>query len=211
MSTKEKIKMKVALLGDSIFDNRRYVNFDHEDVEHVLKESGVDCKLYALDGAVIKIIPFQIEEMKKEIDSISSVFLSVGGNDGLGALHLIQQNLSTDEFFNSFKEQLNDLYSDIYKFKNSRNIPVHVLNIYYPCFDFAGSRMLEEIRNPQFRDVIIQSVDRLNEVIKETATKYSFGFIDINSEFNEPQFYANEIEPSYEGSKLLTKLIRRVI
>ena len=203
--------MKVALLGDSVFDNRSYVKFDHEDVEHVLKASCVDCELYAVDGAVISSIKYQLDEMKKELENISSIFLSVGGNNGLSALHLIFQNLSTEDFFNSFQKQLDNLYSEIYRITKSRNIPVHVLNVYYPCFDFSGARMLEQIRNPQYRNTIIQNADKLNGIIKETANKYSFGLIDINSAFNNPQYYANEIEPSYEGSKLLTRLIGEVL
>lgn len=211
MSQQENKIMKVALLGDSVFDNRRYVNFDHEDVEHVLKESGVDCELYAIDGSLISGVKSQLDEIKKDLENISHIFLSVGGNNGIEALRLIFMNLNTDEFFKSFQKQLDNLYSEIYGITNERKIPVHILNVYYPCFDFAGYRMLAEINHPQYRDTIIRSADKLNGIIKDTAGRYSFGLIDINSEFNEQKFYANEIEPSYEGSKLLTKLILEVI
>jgi GDPmannose 4,6-dehydratase len=66
---KEK-SMKLALLGDSVFDNRNYVNSEEETVQSVFQKKGYDCKLYAVDGAMIEDVYSQVKKFQSDLKSI---------------------------------------------------------------------------------------------------------------------------------------------
>ena len=75
----------IALLGDSVFDNENFVKSKKEAVESVIRKSGYECKLYAVDGAMISNFYSQIEKLKSESETIYKIVLSVGGNNALSS------------------------------------------------------------------------------------------------------------------------------
>lgn len=207
--------MEIALLGDSVFDNRRYVSFDSESVENVLRSANIPCTLYAVDGAVISDLGSQLKSLYSKLKETSNVFISIGGNNALGSLHLVLDRLHLPEkeilinlkdFLSDFQNQLNQLYNKLSKIE--KTIPVYVTNIYYPCFEFMNRGLsFQEIKALGFDYKIRNIVDILNTIISSTATKNSLGLVDINSAFDSKTYYANEIEPSFQGSQLLSRLI----
>lgn len=73
----------VVLLGDSIFDNARYVP-DRPPVIEQLRQglpSGWSATLLAVDGHVIECIVDQLKELPRDA---THLVVSVGGNDALG-------------------------------------------------------------------------------------------------------------------------------
>jgi hypothetical protein len=209
----------IALLGDSVFDNESYVNSREKAVESVVRNLGFDCKLYAVDGAVISDVYSQIKKLKSEVKLKDTIFLSVGGNNALGTLNLVYNNihLSVDklllllnDFLLKFEDELDRLYLQLSE--SFRETPIYVTNIYYPCFDFQDrNQFFHSLKEGGHQDKIIKLVDSLNAIIQKKAKEYSFGLVNINSAFHSKIFYANEIEPSFEGSKLLADLFRIVL
>ncbi len=203
-------------MGDSVFDNESYVSSREKAVESVLRNLGFDCKLYAVDGAVISDVYSQIKRLKSEGNLMDRIFLSVGGNNALGTLNLVYNNihLSVDkllillnDFLFEFDDELDRLYL---QFSESfQETSIYVTNIYYPCFDFQDrNQFFYLLKEGGQQNKITKLVDSINAIIQNKAKEYSFGLIDINSAFHSKIFYANEIEPSFEGSKLLANLIK---
>lgn len=87
--------MKIALLGDSIFDNALYVG-DSESVSDLLLslKPDLELELLAVDGDVTTDVFKQLSKLPASADY---VFVSCGGNDALRAPHrklaLIRRNL----------------------------------------------------------------------------------------------------------------------
>ena len=85
----------IVLLGDSIFDNKSYVNLSELDVTNQLRSLvGTDCKVthLAVDGHVTRHIQTQLNNLPPDA---THLFLSVGGNDGLGHLSIFQDPIQT--------------------------------------------------------------------------------------------------------------------
>ena len=85
----------IVLLGDSIFDNISYVDPGEQDVPKQLRTlvKG-DCKVtnLAVDGHVTRHIVPQLNNLPSDA---THLFLSVGGNDGLGHLSIFNETIDT--------------------------------------------------------------------------------------------------------------------
>ena len=79
----------IVLLGDSIFDNSSYVNFGELDVSNQLRSLvGLNCKVtnLAVDGHLIRHVKNQLNNLPSDV---THLFVSVGGNDGLGLYKIL--------------------------------------------------------------------------------------------------------------------------
>jgi hypothetical protein len=209
--------MKIILLGDSVFDNENYVQSETEAVLGVLQNSGYKCELLARDGAIIRDVVSQIEKL--EDNPKHNLFLSVGGNDALGTLDLVYRNIHLNldemkfllkEFYQKFERDIHHLYAILSK--KYKNKEIYVCTIYYPNFDFNDrSIVFNQIKQMGYQSKIFELVDTLNEILIRKSEEYKFGTLDINQAFHSKIYYANEIEPSFEGSKLLAGMIRDVL
>src|SRR4051812_4605882 len=84
----------VVLLGDSIFDNKRYVGRDPDVVAQVRDRlpSGWRATLLAVDGDVAGGVRRQLRGLP---DDATHLVVSVGGNDALGSASLLEQPASS--------------------------------------------------------------------------------------------------------------------
>src|SRR5687768_16362821 len=80
----------VILLGDSIFDNAAYVGRGPDVASQVRTKLPPDWKvsLLARDGAVTRDVAAQLGRIPADA---SNLVISAGGNDALGASHLLAQ------------------------------------------------------------------------------------------------------------------------
>ena len=71
----------LILLGDSILQNKQYVEPGHS-VEDILKKSLKKVKNYALDEATIKTVYLELNQIPKKFNvETTTIILSIGGND----------------------------------------------------------------------------------------------------------------------------------
>jgi GDSL-like Lipase/Acylhydrolase family len=84
----------VVLLGDSIFDNAAYVNGGADVVAQLgaALPSGWRATLLAVDGAVIDDVVRQLAHLPSDA---TDLVLSVGGNDALGHVGLLDRRART--------------------------------------------------------------------------------------------------------------------
>ena len=82
---------KITLIGDSIFDNGTYVVPGEPDVTQQVKgllDDGDTVTRLAVDGDITSGVERQLRGIP---DGATHLFISVGGNDALGYLHLFER------------------------------------------------------------------------------------------------------------------------
>src|SRR3954465_14984277 len=92
----------VALLGDSIFDNRAYTSGAPDVVTHLRRvmPAGWKATLCAVDGATTGGIK---QQLRCAGDDASHLVVSIGGNDALGHVNLLALPVrSSIETFEAF-------------------------------------------------------------------------------------------------------------
>ena len=138
----------IVLLGDSIFDNCSYINSAELDVPNQLRSIvGHRARVtnLAVDGHKIGHVKSQLNKLPP---SATNLFVSVGGNDGLGYLSIFNSHVNTvgealQQMYrvgNNFKKR----YSEMVDLVLSYNMPTAFCSIYYPRFD---SRSLGRIQD----------------------------------------------------------------
>ena len=193
----------LILLGDSIFDNASYVG-DNPDVIQQLWDKLPDnwnASLKAIDGSKINDVHAQLELPP----DASHLILSVGGNNALSHLNILDLSVaSSAEVFErladisqQFEAQYQSLLTKIAKL----DLPTVICTIYYP----NHSQYIN-------RKTAIAVLATFNDVIIRQAFQAGIPLIDLRLTCNEPQDYANAIEPSaVGGAKIVNAIMNAVL
>ncbi len=198
----------LVLLGDSIFDNGVYVEPGQADVTaHFLRKLeplGWTLDMRAVDGAVASSVEGQLAH--SPVGTPCTFVLSVGGNDALGHLDMIQDTtpgLSTGAVlraFNGIREEFRERYTRALDLIMSRGQPLVVCTIYNPQFPEPDLQMLAET-----------GLSFFNDVITEEALRRRLPIIDLREVCSGPEAFANPIEPSEVGGDLITDAIIAIV
>ena len=182
--------IRVALLGDSVFDNAAYTSGEPDVVSHLrrLLPSGSTATLCAVDGATTSAINAQLRRIP---DNATHLVVSVGGNDALQNIDLLSLRVaSSAEALQQFAARI-DAFERAYRTGLlavlERGLPVIVCTIY--------NGALEE----SVRSIARLGVALFNDVIFRTAFSLRLDVIDLRTICNAPSDYANPIEPSGSG------------
>jgi lysophospholipase L1-like esterase len=191
----------LVLLGDSIFDNARYVAGGPDVVQQVRAAlpEGWRATLNALDGAVISDMSAQLRRVPADA---THLVVSIGGNDALRRTGML------DEPARSISDALGKLatvrelfqrgYGTMLDEVHSRGIPVAVCTIY-------EGRFPEPVR----RRVAATALTILNDAITREAFARNLTLIDLRVIFDRDEDYANPVEPSVRGGEKLARAIAR--
>ncbi len=193
----------IVLLGDSIFDNAVYVE-NHPDVIKQLQKKlppGWKATRKAIDGDKINDVYAQLEDLPEDV---THLVLSVGGNNALSHIGILDQSIvSSAQVFSrladiseEFEQQYQKLLAKILSF----NLPTAICTIYYPNY----SEFL-------VRRIAIAALATFNDVIIRQAFQSGIPLIDLRLTCNEPQDYANPIEPSSIGGEKIVNAIMNLI
>ena len=212
----------ILILGDSVFDNRRYIGEKEKDGEARMLDAlpNYHQTFLALDGAITHELPRQTKYINTAIETngpITDVVLSIGGNNLLGEGVLLnartQNVLGGLSLFRKIQEQFSKDYSKmLLSIKPHLGVETrwHVLGIYYPCFsalqDFPNRAFPKDMH---FQNASRLGVDLFNSVIKQQIDDKDY--IDLNHLFHyggNKRYYANPIEPSSEGSRVIAEVIK---
>jgi len=195
----------VSLLGDSIIDNKVYVQSNELSVkEHLEDQSEYMFKQLAVDGHTTNdVLSFQLDKLPK----ISThKVLSIGGNDLLGQVYFLKNK---DEF--TAKEIMEQAVCKLAPIKNRyrtivQNLSQQDSNILL-CTVYEGNLLDDSL----YSDIAFASkamVSMLNDIVFSSAATYGVDVLELRNIFTTPQDYANPIEPSHEGGrKLATGII----
>ena len=196
----------ITLLGDSIIDNKTYVQKGELSVlEHLENISEYEYTQLAFDGdTTLNVLNGQL--LSPGIATSSHLVLSIGGNDLL-------QNLSF--LYEGPVDKINDAVAGVqqYIFKPLEQrfetiiekLSSHRANLLL-CTVYEGDLG----RTDEFRDVLDSSkimVSSFNDTVYKTASMYNADVLELRHIFTSPEDYANPIEPSHIGGEKLAQAI----
>lgn len=193
----------VVLLGDSIFDNARYVPGSPSVIELLRRAlpEGWKATLLARDGASTAEIARQLESLPADA---THLVLSVGGNDALD-----HSSLLLHEPANSFAEVLSRLSGIRDEFRqNYRCVLGHVLSLDHPV---VVCTIYDSI--PGLDPVEATGLALFNDVILKEAFRARLPVIDFRLVCTKPSDYARSspIEPSATGGGKIARAISRAV
>lgn len=193
----------VVLLGDSIFDNGAYVRRGEPDVVKQVQAKlpqGWKATLCAVDGAVTTGVERQMDRVPPDA---SHLVVSAGGNDALRHSGILREQarsvaevvgrlaLVQDEFARSYRAMLDRVLE--------RRLPTAICTIYDARFP-----------DPQEQRLVVTALSIFNDVITREAFARRLPLIDLRLICNEPDDYANPIEPSAKGGDKIAGVIAQV-
>ncbi|CAF0754996.1 unnamed protein product [Rotaria sp. Silwood1] len=180
----------IILLGDSIFDNRSYVGRDQpaviDQLKTKVKDFGWNATLLAVDGNVLSHIADQIKHVPCDA---THLFISTVRNVGEALLVL-------SKIKKKFEKDYVDMLQKVTKLK----LPVTTCTIYNPRFD-----------NSQQQTMCETGLSALNDIIITESAKHGIPVIDLKTIFNDPNDYANSIEPDVQGGMKIVENILYVV
>lgn len=193
----------IVLLGDSIFDNGSYTNGGPDVIRQVREvlPAGWKATLLAVDGATTAGIDSQLERLPRDA---THLVLSVGGNDALGAQHILQTRAGTVGEAMALMAGVSARFESAYRKAVQaclrQRLPLTVCNIYNGNFP-----------DPAYQRQVAAALVSFNDVILRTATEHMLTLLDLRQIFSEPQDYANPIEPSSQGGAKIARAIAHAV
>ena len=196
-------KHYVSLLGDSIIDNKVYVGEGELSVtEHLQHNSSSNFTMIAVDGDTTEdVLDNQLDNLK---EPVSHIVLSIGGNDLLQNLHLLQDETSGMKFALEKSSELigeiQENYTKILEHLSQYDAQVLLCTVYegdlksdvlLAEYDKAGKAMLK----------------MHNDTVYYLASKFDVDVLELRNIFTNKEDYANPIEPSHIGGEKLAKAI----
>ena len=210
----------IVLLGDSIFDNSTYVGSNEQDVPNQLKTLlNDDCKVtnLAIDGDVTRDV---VDQLNKLPSDATHLFLSVGGNDGLGQLSILNESTGTvgDALQKMYLigETFQNKYSEMLDKVLQHKLPTAVCNIYYPKF-FSRSLSRVDTYLPMLvsgevlQQMAMAAETIYNDIIMHEVFIRNLPLIDLRVLCNKDEDFANPIEPSSIGGLKIASTIKQVV
>ena len=182
-------RKKIILMGDSMLKNNQYVK-PKQSVEYLLKQKHSNTLIVAKDNSHIANLPEQFNKIKSSIDKHTEIIISIGGNDIL----YYNQNKHINKYYYNRIDRLFTLFEKTIKklFKDTK-ATVYFLNIYYP-----KSNSYKKYHN---------LISEWNQKLKMFTKKHKYHLIEVDKLFRHATDFTNDIEPSYQGSKLLVHKI----
>jgi hypothetical protein len=189
----------LVLLGDSVFDNAAYIGGGPAVIDQVRQHlpEGWRATLLAVDGSTTPDVDRQLERMPADA---SHLVLSVGGNDALGEIGVLQNRVR------SIGEALGTL-ADI----QGRFVREYI-RLLRAITALGRSTVVCTIYNPRYAEPNLQRIAMtalalFNDVILRTALATGTPVLELRSICTADEDYANPIEPSTIGGEKLARAI----
>ena len=191
--------MHIVLLGDSIFDNAPYTAGGPAVIDHVKANlhPGEEATLLAVDGHKVRDVAFQLDRIP---EGATHFFLSIGGNDALGQMDLLNKRARTVGEGLALIGRAVDDFAEIYRSLLDRLIPD--LGWLQICTVYNGDFGPEA-------PVVSSAIRPFNDAIQRAANEHGVEVVELRDLLNEPVHYANPIEPSVEGGRILAEEVLR--
>jgi hypothetical protein len=194
--------MHIALLGDSVFDNRNYTDGGPDVVTHLrgMLPAPWRASLVAIDGATTWTFPPQLDALPADA---SHLVLSLGGNDALGVLPRLAAPAD------SVAEGLAVVADAVAEFEQGyRACITAVLEQGRPttlCTIYNGD-LEPELRTPGRAGVAL-----FNDVILRVAREHGLPVIELRHVCTEPSDFVFEVEPSVTGGQKVARAVARAV
>lgn len=193
----------VVLLGDSVFDNGRYVGSAPDVIRQVRANlpEGARATLLAVDGSVTTSVSAQLSKLPSDA---THLVVSCGGNDALMRGDILNRRAGstaeTLDLLAAIAEEFERNYLAMIDSVLARELPTAVCTIYYPNFPDASLQRIAVTALTVFNDCIIRA-----------AVAARIPLVDLRLICSEREDYANEIEPSARGGEKIARVIARLV
>ena len=192
----------IALLGDSVFDNRAYTGTEPDVLGHLRSflPSGWQASLLAVDGSTTRDLTSQLPRVSPDI---THLVISVGGNDALLNFDLLAHPVSsTREALALFRVRVRE-FESAYRLAMAAVLALERETA--TCTIYNGN--LEGIEGGLARVALMM----FNDVILRVAFEEQLPVIDLRLICTEAGDYANPIEPSGRGGQKIAQAIMRAL
>jgi hypothetical protein len=193
----------LALLGDSILDNRPYVAPEPDTAAHLRRRLGPDwtVDLLARDGAAIADVRLQLARLP---DPIDCAVLSVGGNDALRHVGLLGEPASSVAEVLAELGRIADGFAEGYEALVAELAPR------------VGRLLLCTIYEPPLSDRLSARLARvplslLNDRVIRCAAGRGLEVVELRAVCTRPEDFVMEIEPSPAGASKIAGAIARAL
>ena len=192
----------VVLLGDSIFDNGRYVPGEPDVVLQLRGElpDGWKASLLAVDGAVTAGVAAQLRRLPADS---THLVVSAGGNDALGASHLLGLRAGTVAeavaLLGRAQAAFAADYAAMVEAVVAAGRPAALCTIY------------DTPPSAPDQPVIRTALSIFNDFITRAAFARKLALIDLRLICSEEADYANPIEPSARGGAKIAAAIAALV
>ena len=209
----------IILAGDSVFDNRTYVEVGEPDVRDQLADlldPGDKATLIAVDGDINNNVSKQLDNIPNDA---THLFISIGGNDALMHIDSFTDSVNTiGEALDSFNEMVQEFERDYIKMLTNvikYGLKTTLCTIYNPCFDHENMDRISYMfpPNSNFKKLQRRSTTALplfNNIIFQEAFNFGLPVMDLRLIFNDRADYANPIEPSVIGGIKMARIIKEI-
>ncbi len=193
----------IVLLGDSVFDNKAYINGGLDVIAQIRRQIPAEWKasLRAVDGSVVENVRRQVLDLP---DDATHLVISAGGNDAILNAGILQQKVaSSAEVLDKLADIAGEFeyrYLEMLQGVLSLKKPTAVCTIYYP-----------RIPEPFTQKIAVAALATFNDVIIKQAFSAGVPLIDLRLVCDEDSDYANEIEPSEKGGGKIANAIVRLV
>jgi hypothetical protein len=193
----------LVLLGDSIFDNAAYVGGGPAVIDQVRPHlpAGWRASLLAVDGSTTAGVPRQLG---RRPDDASHLVLSVGGNDALGEMSVLQTPARTVGnalgLLADVRTRFARKYVPMLRALMGLGLPAAVCTIYNPRYADAGLQRASETALALFNDVILDAAHGVGSPV-----------LELRSICTDDADYANPIEPSSIGGAKIARAIADLV
>lgn len=194
----EQMNYHIVLLGDSIFDNAKYVPDGLPVIEHLRQiiSPNWQANLLAVDGDKT---PDVIGQTKRIQETATHLIVSVGGNDAIGYLPIFADRVNTigeallhlGKMRNTFCEQYGQMLRHVMNF----NLPVAVCTIYTSIPNLGVG---EKAALALFNEVILQEAFMANAPVIDLRL-----ICNVDADYSE----VSPIEPSHVGGQKIAQAI----
>lgn len=187
---------RVVLLGDSIFDNGAYVSGGPDVATQLRAALGQPWKvtLAAVDGAEMEDVGRQLRDVP---DEATHLVLSVGGNDALRHVDLLEAGPGADVLAR-LAEAAADFgprYDAVLAHVHRRGLPL------LACTIFEGNL------GGSMQKRAMGAIAAFNDRIQRAALRLGVPVLELRELTREPDDYANPIEPSEQGGGKIARAI----
>ncbi|MFT3775726.1 MAG: SGNH/GDSL hydrolase family protein [Minicystis sp.] len=193
--------LHIALLGDSVFDNRAYTGGEPDVAAHmrnILPSAKVT--LCAVDGSTTTDLGKQFDRVPR---NATHVVLSVGGNDALMNADLLDLPVrSTGEALDLFRERV-EVFETSYGYVMEALVALGKQATV--CTIYNGNLSAKEASRARI------ALMMFNDVILRAALGAGVDAIDLRLVCTEPDDFANPIEPSGRGGMKIAQAISRAL
>lgn len=189
----------LVLLGDSIFDNASYTGGQPDVISQVRDHlmPGWKASLLAVDGATTHTLGAQLARLPADA---SQLVLSIGGNDALGHSHLLDTPIkSSAQTFLQLADAVDNFERNYKKAVAAcirTGLPLVACTIYNGSFPDAAYQRRVAVALAAFNDAIVR-----------TGVAQHLKVIELRHVCNQPEDYANPIEPSSTGGDKIARAI----